>query len=118
MHPTMIVGTVKKSSDKGLSRLKKALENNQNPLSAAKIDFMQTSCRILGIDSEEMIDRVGKKAVEKGRGWVRKVMSAIMMLLDNLGARVKAHKRGTPAPAMSTRPYDDMDVLAHSLKYL
>jgi hypothetical protein len=43
---------------------------------AVEIDFVQTSCRILGIDSNEMIDRIGKKAVEKDRGQVRKVMSA------------------------------------------
>ncbi len=44
--------------------------------------------------------------------------SAIKVLLDDLGARVKAHKRGTPAPAMSTRTYDDMDALARSLAHL
>jgi hypothetical protein len=71
---------------------------------------VQTSCRILGKDSDEMIDRIWKKAVEKGRGQVRKVMRAITTLLDDLGARVKAHKRGTPAPAMSTRTYYDMKI--------
>jgi hypothetical protein len=75
---------------------------------AVEIDFVQTSCQILGID--EMIDRIGKKAVEKGRGQVRKVMRAITTLLDDLGARVKAHKRGTPAPAMSNRTYYNMKV--------
>jgi hypothetical protein len=45
-------------------------------------------------------------------------MSALTMLLDNLGARVKAHKRGTLAPAMSTRTYDDMDAPARSLAHL
>jgi hypothetical protein len=35
-----MAGTVKKSSDKGLSRLKKALENKQNQLSALEIDFV------------------------------------------------------------------------------
>jgi hypothetical protein len=36
-----MAGTVKKSLDKGLSRLKKALENNQNPMSAAEVDFVK-----------------------------------------------------------------------------
>jgi hypothetical protein len=95
-----MAGTVKKSLDKGLSRLKKAMENNQNPLSATEIDFVQTSCRILGIDSEEMIEVIGKKAVERGRGQVRKVMTAITSLLDKPGARVQAHKRATPTPPL------------------
>ncbi len=94
------------------------MENNQNPLSAAEIDFMQTICLILGIESEEMIDVIGKKAVERGRGQVRKVMTAIMSLLDDLGARVKAHKRATPTPPMSTWTYDDMDAPGCSLAHL
>jgi hypothetical protein len=63
-----MAGTVRKSLDKGLSRLKKAMENNQNPLSAVEVDFVLTSCRILGIDSAEVIDAIGKKAIDKGRG--------------------------------------------------
>jgi hypothetical protein len=113
-----MAGTVKKSSDKGLSRLKKAMENNQNPLSAAEIEFVETSCRILGINSEEMIDVIGKKAVERGRGQVRKVMTAITSLLDELGARIQTHKRATPTPSMSTRTYDGMDAPRRSLAHL
>jgi hypothetical protein len=94
------------------------LEKNQNPLSAAEVDLVQTSCRILGIDSDEMVNKIGRKAVERGQGQVQKVMSLIMVLLDELGARVKAHKRGTPGPAMSTRTYNDMDTPARSLAHL
>jgi hypothetical protein len=87
-------------------------------MSAAEVDFLQTSCRILGIGSDEMVNNISRKDVERGRGQVRKVMSSIMVLLDELGARVKAHKRGTPGPAMSTRTYDDMDAPARSLAHL
>jgi hypothetical protein len=113
-----MAGTIKNSLDKGLSRQKEALENNQIPLLAAEVDFVQSSCWILGIDSEEMVEVIGKKAVERGRGQVRKVMAAITSLLDNLGARVKAHKRATPTPAMITQTYDDMDAPARSLAHL
>jgi hypothetical protein len=84
------------------------MDNDQNPLSLAEIDFVQTSCRILGIGSVEMIDVIGRKALEKGGGQVRKVMTAINAQLDALGARVEAHRRVTPIPALSTRTYDDM----------
>ncbi len=117
-HPTMIVGTARKSSDKGLSRLKKALERDQNLLSAAEVDFVQTSCRILGINSDEMVAKIDQKAVERGRGQVRKVMNSITVLLDELGDREKAHMKSTPGPALSTRTYDDMDAPARSLTHL
>ncbi len=116
-HPTMIAGTAWESSDKGLSRLKKALERNENPLSA-EVDFVQTSCRILGIDSDEIVAKIGWKAVERGKGQVRKVMNSITVLLDELGDRVKAHKRGTLGPALSTRTYDHMDTPARSLAHV
>ncbi len=35
-----MTSTVRRSSDKGLSRLKRAMDSNQNPLSAAEIDFV------------------------------------------------------------------------------
>jgi hypothetical protein len=102
--------------DKGLSRLKRAMDSDQNPLSMAEIDFVQTSCRILGIDSAEMIS--GRKALEKGGGQVRKVMTAINAQLDALGTRVEARRRATPTPALSTRTYDDMDAPGRSLAHL
>ncbi len=40
----MMAGTAKKVSDKGLSRLKRALERGENPLSAAEVDFVLMSC--------------------------------------------------------------------------
>jgi hypothetical protein len=102
-----MAGTVRKSSDKGLSRLKRAMENGQNPLSAAEVDFVQTSCCILDIDSAEIISVIGRRALDRGKGHVRRVMTSITSQLDELGARVQAHKRATPTPAMSTRTYDD-----------
>ncbi len=79
-----------------------AMDNDQNPLYLAEIDFVQTRCRILGIDSAEMIDVIGRKALEKGEGQVRKIMTAINAQLDTLGARVEAHRRATPIPGLST----------------
>jgi hypothetical protein len=35
-----MTSTVRRSSDKGLSRLKRAMDSNQNPLSAAEIGFV------------------------------------------------------------------------------
>jgi hypothetical protein len=104
----MMAGTAKKVSDKGLSRLKRALE----------VDFVQMSCRILGIDSDEIVAKIGQKAVESSKGKVRKFMSSITVLLDERGDRAKAHKRETPGPVMSTRAYDDMDAPACSLAHL
>jgi hypothetical protein len=78
------------------------MENGQNPLSASEVDFVQTSCPILGIDSSEMINVIGKKALDKGKGQVRRVRTSITSQLDELRARVQAHKRATPTPAMST----------------
>jgi hypothetical protein len=68
----------------------------------AEVDFVQTRCRILGIDSMEMISVIGRKALERGRGQVGKVMAAITSQLDELGVRVEAHRRAMPTPAMST----------------
>jgi hypothetical protein len=113
-----MTSTVRRSTDKGLSRLKRAMDSNQNPLSPAEMDFVHTSCRILGIDSVEMIDVIGRKALEKGGGQVRKVMAAITAQLDDLGRRVEIHRRAIPTPALSTRTYDDMDAPARSLAHL
>jgi hypothetical protein len=82
------------------------------------VDFVQTSCQILGIDSDEIVAKIGQKAVESGKGKVRKFMSSITVLLDEWGDRAKAHKRETPGPVMSTRTYDDMDAPACSLAHL
>jgi hypothetical protein len=98
-----MTSTVRRSTDKGLSRLKRAMDSNQNPLSPAEMDFVHTSCRILGIDNAEVIDVIGRKVLEKGGGQVRKVMAAITAQLDELGRRVEIHRRATPTPAFSTR---------------
>jgi hypothetical protein len=113
-----MTSTVRRSTDKGLSRLKRTMDSNQNLLSPAEIDFVHTSCRILGIDSTEMIDVIGKKALEKGGGQVRKVMAAINTQLDELGRRVEVHRSATPTPLLSTRTQDDMDAPACSLAHL
>jgi hypothetical protein len=110
--------TVRRSTDKGLSRLKRAMDSNQNPLCQSEIDFVHTSCCILDIDSEEMINRIGKRALEKGNGQVRKVMTVICAQLDDLGKRVEAHRRATPTPVLSKRAYDNMDAPGRSLAHL
>jgi hypothetical protein len=70
-----MTSTVRRSTDKGLSRLKRAMDSN--PLSPSEVDFVRTSCRILDINSEEMVNRIGKRALEKGNGQVRRVMAVI-----------------------------------------
>ncbi len=104
--------------NKGLSRVKKAMELGENPLSAAEVDFVQTCCQILGINSEEKIKDIGRRAPVDGKGKVRKTMSAIKMLLDELGEEVEKHKRDSPGPTLNTRCFDDMDAPAHSLRHL
>ncbi len=94
------------------------MDSKQNPLSMWEIDFIRTSCRILDVDSEEMINRIGKKALEKGNGQPRKVMASLRVQLDDLGKRVETHERATPTPAFSTRTYNDMDVPGRSLAHL
>ncbi len=93
-------------------------QQSEPTLSLWEVDFVRTSCCILDIDSEEMVNRIGKRALEKGNGQVRKVMAAIRTLLDDLGKRVEAHRRATLTPAFSTRTYDDMDAPARSLAHL
>jgi hypothetical protein len=109
---------VKKSRDQGLSRVKKALDNDENPLSIWEIDFIRTSYRILDINSEEMINRIVKRAMEKGAGQAKRVMNSIRSQLDDLGKRAENHKRPTPTPAFVTRTYDDMDAPGRSLAHL
>jgi hypothetical protein len=113
-----MAATARKAMDKGLSRVKKALERGENPLLAAEVDFVQTCCRILGFNSEEKVDAIGRRAAEDVKGKVRKVMNAITVLLDELGDKVKRHQRKSPGPSLSTQSYDDMDAPARSLQHL
>jgi hypothetical protein len=113
----MLAGTTRKATDKGLSRVEKALEKGENLLSAAEVDLVQTCCRILGISSEEKINEIGRRAMEDGKGKVRRFMNAITVQQDKLGDRVKGHQRKSPGPSLSTRSYDDMDAHACSLQH-
>jgi hypothetical protein len=110
--------TVKKPRDQGLSRVKKAMDSKQNPLSMWEIDFVCTSCRILDLNSEEVINRIVKRALEKGSGQAKRVMASICTQLDDLGKREENQKRATPTLALATRTSDDMDAPGHSLAYL
>jgi hypothetical protein len=110
---TVIYRTVvKRSKDQGLSRVKKALDNKENPLSRSELEFVRTSCRILDINSEDTVKRIVKKAIEKGDGQAKRVMASIRAQLDDLGTRAENHKRPTPTPALATRTYDGMDAPA------
>jgi hypothetical protein len=112
--------TVKKTKDQGLSRVKKAMDSKQNPLSMWEIDFIRTSCRILILDinGEEMVNRIVKRALKKGCVQAKRVMASIRIQLDDLGKRVENHKRATLTPAFATRTYNDMDAPARSLAHL
>jgi hypothetical protein len=57
-----------------------------------EIDFVRTSCRILDISSKEMINRIVKRALDKGCGQAKRVMASICTQLDDLGKRVGAGK--------------------------
>jgi hypothetical protein len=110
--------TVKKPKDQGLSRVKKAMDSKQNPLSMWEIDFVPTSCRILDLNSEEVINWIAKRALEKGCGQAKRVMASIRTQLDDLGKRVENHKRATSSPAFAMRTYDNMDAPGRSLAHL
>jgi hypothetical protein len=82
---------VKISRDQGLSRVKKALDNKENPLSRYELEFVRTSCCILDINSEDTIRCIVKRAIEKGGGQAKRVMASIRAQLDDLGARAEKH---------------------------
>ncbi len=107
-----------RSRDQGLSRVKKDLDNKENPLSRYEIEFVRTSCRILDINYEDTIRNIVKRAIEKGGGQAKRVMASICAQLDDLGARAENYKRPTPTPALTTRTYDVMDAPARSLAHL
>jgi hypothetical protein len=109
---------VKRSKDLGLDHVKKALSNKKNPLSRLEVEFVRTSCHILGINSEATMKAIVKKAKEKGAGQPRRVMASLRSQLEELGARVEKHKRLTPTPALTTRTYDSMGAPARSLAHL
>ncbi len=68
---------VKRSRDLGLSRVKKALDNKENPLSKFELDFVRTSCRILDINSEDTIKSIVKRAIDKGGNQPKRVMASL-----------------------------------------
>jgi predicted HicB family RNase H-like nuclease len=110
--------TVKRLRNQGLSKVKKALDNKENPLSIWEIEFIRTSCHILDINSEEVMNRIVKKALEKGAGQAKRVMDSIRSQLDDLGKKAENYKRPTPTPALAMRTYDDMDAPSRSLAHL
>jgi hypothetical protein len=82
------------------------------------VEFVRTSCHILGINSEVTMKTIVKKAKEKGENQPRRVMASLRAHLEELGARVEKHKRPTPTPALAPRMYDSMGAPARSLAHL
>jgi hypothetical protein len=81
--------TVRWSQDQGLSQVKKALDNKENPLSKWEIEFIRTSCNILDVNSDQMMKQIIKRAIEKGDGQAKRVMSSIQAELDDLGTKAE-----------------------------
>jgi hypothetical protein len=122
MQPATMPGrfrtVVKRSRDLGLDHIKKALSNKENPLSKLELDFVGTSCHILGISSEDAVKTIVKRAKEKGGNQPKRVMASLRAQLEELGARVENHKRPTPTPALAMRMGDSMGAPARSLVHL
>jgi hypothetical protein len=94
---------VKRSRDAALDHVKKALGSKGNPLKRLEVDFIRTSCHILGINGETTMRVIVKKAKEKGEGQPRRVLASLRSQLEELGARVEKHNiRGPLQPLPST----------------
>ncbi len=92
---------MKRSRDLGLDHVKRALSNNENPLSKPKLEFVRMSCHILGINGEDTIKSIMRRAKEKGENQPKRVMASLRDQLAELGARAEDHKRPTltrPSP--------------------
>ncbi len=68
--------------NRGIRRVRKAMEEGTNPLSEGEMHFVCTSCRILKIDKKESIDSIGAKALADGRAKVQASMSAFQRNQD------------------------------------
>ncbi len=62
--------------------------------------------------------RIIKRAIEKGDGQAKRVMSSIRAQLNDLGTKAENFKRPTPTAGFATRTYDDMDAQVRSLAHL
>jgi hypothetical protein len=69
---------MKKSRDLGLDHVKRALANKEIPLSKPELDFVRTSCRILDINSEDMIKSIMTRAIDKGGNQPKRVMANLL----------------------------------------
>ncbi len=59
-------------------------------MSIWEIEFIRTSCRLLDINSEDVMKRIVRKALAK------RVMASIRAQLDEVGHKAENHKRPTP----------------------
>jgi hypothetical protein len=109
---------VKRSRDLGLDHVKKALSNKENPLLKLELDFVRTSCHILGINSDYTVKTIVRRAKEKGGNQPKRVMASLRAQLEELGARAENHKRPTPTPALATQMGESMGAPARSLAHL
>ncbi len=82
------------------------------------MDFIRTSCHILGINGKTTMKVIVKKAKERGEGQPRRVLASLRSQLEDLGVRVERHKRPTSTLAFNTRTFDSMGAPARSLAHL
>jgi hypothetical protein len=106
------------TKDVALEHVRWALREGANPLTKPEVSFVCTSCHILGIDSATTMKAIVRRAKDKGKRQLRKVLEHLQSQLKELAERVDKHKRPTPNPAASTRAVDSMGAPARSLGHL
>ncbi len=109
---------VKRTKDKALEHVRKALRSDGSLLTRLEEGFVRTSCHILGTPAEATMRVIKKRAKDKRVHQPRKVLDSLQSQLAELADRVEKHKRPTPNPACNTRTMDSMGVLARSLAHL
>jgi hypothetical protein len=61
--------------DRGIKRVKKAIERSMNPLSEGEMHFIQMCCQILKSSEKERIDLIVMRALWDGQGKVQRNIS-------------------------------------------
>ncbi len=107
-----------KAVDKGTSRVMKAMDQGKNPLLEAEVDFVQTCCRILGINSEERVDSIRKQALAEGIENVRKTIMQSQGCWMRWAGRPSTSSESHRSLSLTTRTWDNLDAPACSLQHL
>jgi hypothetical protein len=110
--------TVKKPKDQGLSRVKKAMDSKQNPLSMWERDFVRTSCRILDIKKQGNDQPDREKSLGEGLWTGEEGDGVDTRSAGRPGEESGEPQEATPTPAFAMRTYDDMDAPGRSLAHL